>query len=115
MASKKKKAKATKKLKKKPVDSIRTIFTNAPKGKYFRLLNGRRLKNVAELIDALEQINDDIYHHHANQHRNDFSNWLNDVFKEKNMAKEMKRAESRLEAQRVLLRTVFRNIKKMKK
>ncbi|MDI3473818.1 MAG: hypothetical protein PWR30_141 [Candidatus Woesearchaeota archaeon] len=53
---------------------------------YFLLCDGLVLKNIYELIDALETMNDDVFYYHVNDERNDFFNWLKDVFHEEELA-----------------------------
>ncbi|MDK2907566.1 MAG: hypothetical protein PWQ87_24 [Candidatus Woesearchaeota archaeon] len=53
---------------------------------YFLLCDGLVLKNIYDLIDALETMNDDVFYYHVNDERNDFFNWLKDVFHEEELA-----------------------------
>ena len=50
---------------------------------YFKLVDGKMLKSVPELLEALKNMDDWVYQHHVNQERNDFVNWLRDIFIEK--------------------------------
>ncbi len=43
--------------------------------------DGRVLRNLRELKDALEMMSDENYAYHANKDKNDFSNWIKEVFK----------------------------------
>jgi len=126
-ASKKKKAvkksKAVKKAaKKKPAKAkggvyIRVksnILGEAPKEFEFYLSDGRRLKNVFELVDALEDMSSDLFEEHVNEMKNDFSNWIKDVFKEHDVAKEIQRMKDRIEMQKILMRKLIEAAKKSK-
>ncbi|MDI3543960.1 MAG: hypothetical protein PWQ28_241 [Candidatus Woesearchaeota archaeon] len=53
---------------------------------YFLLCDGLVLKNIYDLIDALETMSDDVFYYHVNDERNDFFNWLKDVFHEEELA-----------------------------
>ena len=80
-----KKKKSTKKKvtkRKKPVD--------AKPENYFILVTGVPLKNLKELANALETMNDWVFNHHVNPSRNDFSAWITSVLKEKALADEIK-------------------------
>ncbi len=46
----------------------------------FKLADGRELQNLVDLARALEEMADDVFFHHANIEKNDFSSWLRDVF-----------------------------------
>ena len=43
---------------------------------YFKLVDGKMLKSVPELLEALKNMDDWVYQHHVNQERNDFVNWI---------------------------------------
>lgn len=49
---------------------------------YFRLRDGRVVKNLSELVEALRNMSDDVFRHHVNSDRNDFYNWIRDIFKD---------------------------------
>jgi len=54
----------------------------------FNCLDGRQVKNMYELADALETMSEDVYGHHVNLENNDFSNWLKHCTDEKQLSKE---------------------------
>jgi uncharacterized membrane protein (DUF485 family) len=66
--------------------------------KHFWLADGKRLKNVKELKDALLEMHDHTYQHHANEHRNDFHNWVKEVQGDTKLAKMLHAAEDKLKA-----------------
>jgi hypothetical protein len=70
----------------KVVKTKKAVLTDAPQENYFVLCNGQQVKNVKELADALEFLGDDVFGHHVNSDRNDFSNWIHDVFKDEELA-----------------------------
>jgi len=59
---------------------------DVPMEHVFVLNDGRRLKNLNELVVMLQDMNDSIFSHHVNDSKNDFANWVRDVIKEKDMA-----------------------------
>lgn len=52
----------------------------------FKLADGRELRNLVDLAAALEEMADDVFFHHANLEKNDFSSWLKDVFELEGLA-----------------------------
>lgn len=86
------------------------IFGQAPEEYHFYLLDGRKLGSVYELIEALETMSDDVFRHHANEYKNDFSNWLKDVFKEKELANEISRIDSRMDTEVKLLKHLVKEL-----
>ena len=109
----KKKSAMPKQAKKQAYIKIKSqILGEAPQEFEFFLSDGRKLKSVYELIDALETMNDDLFKQHVNEMKNDFSNWVKDVFKEPNIAHEMKKIQDRIETQKLLMRRLIQAAKK---
>ncbi len=48
--------------------------------KVFWLCDGRALKNLDELANVLENIDDNVWNYHVNAGKNDFANWIENVF-----------------------------------
>ena len=63
-----------------------------------------------ELADALETMSEEIFAHHANEFRNDFSNWIKDVFYDHSLAEDISRAKNRLETQIAVLRRLVKEL-----
>ncbi|RJQ18131.1 hypothetical protein C4573_00215 [Candidatus Woesearchaeota archaeon] len=62
---------------------------DAPEQHYFHIAGGVSVKNIKELLRELKKMKTETYQHHVNANKNDFSNWLNDIFQETKLAKEM--------------------------
>lgn len=65
------------------------FLCNASPEQCFWVNNGPVLKNVEELADALQQMNDGTYSYHANKEKNDFSRWIGDVFQDQKLANDL--------------------------
>ena len=82
----------------------------APPDKRFVLKDGRLLKDMVELSHALEHMSDDVFNHHVNAYRNDFKNWVGDVFGEKELASQIDKAKTRTDLQLAILRHIVKKI-----
>ena len=70
--------------------------------------DGRVLRNLRELKDALEMMSDETYAYHANKEKNDFSNWVKDIIGDDKLARDLTRASDRRQAfEYVKTREVF--------
>ncbi len=87
--------------------AVRT-FVDADSNNQFGLHDGRLLKNVKDLADALEHMSDDVFYHHANEHRNDFSTWVRDVLQEPELAEDLISATNQQSAQLAVLKHIAR-------
>ena len=111
----KKRGKASKGSSKKPLQSVEVIIRKkilgeAPVEQHFVVADGRKLKNIIELADALETMSEEIFRHHANEFKNDFAAWVKDVFYEHSLAEDISRAKNRLETQITILRRLVKEL-----
>ena len=66
------------------------VLGDAGSDKEFRFCNGLHIKNLHELLLAFEAIEDDVYQFHANNEKNDFSNWVKDVLGDEELASNLR-------------------------
>jgi len=85
----------------------------APEEKAFILHDGRKLKTIYELIDELETMPDDIFREYVTWERNDFANWINDVFEVPDLSTEIRRLQNRFDVQRGLMKHFVRELQKL--
>ena len=90
------------------VRASRKVFGKVPDERAFVLEEGRKLKSVFELVDALETMSEEVFRHHVSPERNDFANWLEGVFDEKVLAAEGRRLGRAFDVHRVLLKHLVR-------
>lgn len=83
-----------------------TELSELPLEQQFLLCNGTRLKNINELALTLDSISEEDFSAHVNEEKNDFGNWVRDVFKEETLANELQQASDRKEFQIALLKHV---------
>jgi hypothetical protein len=55
----------------------------------FYLNNGKVISTLDELAQILPSLSEGIFSYHVNDHKNDFANWISDVFGEKSLAKQI--------------------------
>lgn len=61
----------------------------------FRCNDGKVLKNLKELSDALSLMTDETYGYHWNTENKDFSNWVRDIIGDMKLARALEGATSR--------------------
>ena len=71
------------------------VKVRIPKEKWFFFKNGRHASSIEELCRALEWLGDDEFRFHVNMQRNDFANWVEDVFHEGELAHSMREVAER--------------------
>jgi len=64
----------------------------------FWVCDNRRLKNLAELAEALQTMSDETFAYHSNAEKTDFSNWVRDCIGDTVLAEQLKASKSRLAA-----------------
>ncbi|MBI4650246.1 hypothetical protein HY745_02965 [Candidatus Desantisbacteria bacterium] len=60
------------------INDLRSFLNDVPEHHTFWFANGIRVKNLEELANILEKIEDHIFYHHVNDAKNDLSNWIRD-------------------------------------
>ena len=91
------------------------LYVEVTPDKYFILCDGRKVKSAKELADVLQLINDDMFRYHVTDTKNDFSNWINDVFGETDLAKKIRGARNRLDMSIELYREMYNKLDKAHK
>jgi hypothetical protein len=114
VAQPKKCKKETNKSNNKPIEITieKKIYGEVPEKYHFYLNDGKKLKNIYELIDALDHMSDEVFHYHVNVHKNDFSNWIKNVMEEEKLAKDIEKVEDKVEAQLKILKHVVKGLVK---
>ncbi|MGC8929921.1 MAG: hypothetical protein ACP5OZ_05365, partial [Candidatus Woesearchaeota archaeon] len=79
-----------------------SLEAEIPSEKEFVLNDGRRLRSLKELLEALKTMSNDLYKHHVNSSRNDFANWVKDVFKKESLAEKIRNAKAKEETIKIL-------------
>jgi len=82
---------------------------------FFWLKSGEGLKSIREMANALPILRDDEWVHHVNEHKNDFSDWIRDVFGERELAELLRQCRSKAEFQSRLYNHVVREEMRQKK
>ncbi len=65
------------------------ILGDAPQENCFILCNGRPVKNVQELADALGELGDYAFNHHVTPDKNDFATWVRNIFQDEELASQL--------------------------
>jgi hypothetical protein len=66
-----------------------------PHDKWFYFKHGKRASTLEELRDVLEKLEDKEFKHHVTNEKNDFANWIEHVWSETKLAKDLREASER--------------------
>jgi len=83
-------------------EAAQKILSNTSAEKRFFCKDGQVMKNLTELEAALKEMNDETFRYHANEKKNDFSNWVKDVIGDDDLAKELRKCSTRARAAKVV-------------
>lgn len=90
----------------------REVVGEAPEEYHFVLVDGKKLRSLYDLAGALGKMTEDTFKHHVGAAKNDFSNWVNDVFKMPDLAKEISAIDNRVETELSVLRKLVEKLRK---
>ena len=86
------------------------IFKDAPPHLYFWTKRGIAVRSLPELLTILEQMDDETFRHHVTHEKNDFSEWIKNVFHEKSLAEEV----SNLSSKEGMIEAIRRRLSRIK-
>ena len=89
------------------------VYGHAPEDYHFHVTNGEKIQDMNELLRALQKMDDASFTFHVNAEKNDFSTWVKDVFKQGDLAAELKKATSRTELELVLHKFVNKKLERL--
>jgi hypothetical protein len=79
---------------------------NVPDDKRFWCHDGRFLKNLGELGEALNDMSDETFHYHSGEEKNDFSQWIREVVGDEKLANDLSKAKSRVQASQAVAQRI---------
>ena len=74
------------------------VLSDTSGDKSFFCHDGCVSKNLHQLAECLAHMTEDSYNHHVTPLKNDFSNWVRDVFGDDKLANDLTRCTNRAEA-----------------
>ena len=81
-------------------------LVDADGDKRFFCQDGSISKNLTELVDCLNNMTEEVFHHHVSSEKNDFSNWIRDVLGDATLAIKLGSATSSSEAGKIVIERV---------
>lgn len=81
----------------------------------FKLADGRAIRNLNEFNESLEGMDENVFRHHVNNGRNDFSAWVKDVLKEEKLAEDLSKTQDKNLAQVLVLKKIIELVKEIAK
>jgi hypothetical protein len=82
------------------------LLAKVPNEYVFWCCDGRVLRDMGELAEALAVMTDETFGFHSNKAKKDFSNWLADIIGDKKLAKELESVLNRNQAAKIVAKRV---------
>ena len=79
-------------------EQAQKLLAKVPDEYVFRCQDGRILRDMKELAEALATMTDETFVYHSNVEKKDFSNWVRDIIGDEKLAKDLEKVESRGQA-----------------
>ncbi|PIN72303.1 hypothetical protein COV22_03575 [Candidatus Woesearchaeota archaeon CG10_big_fil_rev_8_21_14_0_10_47_5] len=83
-------------------EAERILTANTEADQSFFMCNGSVISNLRQLLDIFQTIEDNVFRHHVNDERNDFSNWIRDIVRDAKLANDLQKAKKKAQAIAVL-------------
>ncbi|MFW6285534.1 MAG: DUF5752 family protein [Nanoarchaeota archaeon] len=82
--------------------------------KTFHLKNGKKITDLKGLAKELKNISHDVFDHHVNHYKNDFSNWIKHSLKDEDLAVKIHKRLNKIEIELEVLRHLVHDTPKKK-
>lgn len=89
-----------------PRNEAERLLAKVPEENPFWVSDGRVLREMGELAEALANMSDETYAYHSNDTKTDFANWVRDIIKDETLAKKLEKPISRTEAAQIVAERV---------
>lgn len=76
------------------------LLADVPEDKRFRCSDGRVFKNLSELENALNGMTAETFRYHSSEGRSDFANWVRDVIRDEELARNLSESNNAAKAAR---------------
>ena len=76
------------------------LLAGVPEEYVFRCCDGRSLRDMKELQEALGAITDETFGFHSNSERSDFSSWVRDIIRDEKLARDLAKSPNRTQAEK---------------
>ena len=77
-----------------PKKTVPSAASDVDPEKAFWLSDGRMLKNLRELASAFETMEDSVWDYHVTAEKNDFANWIENVFGQTQLGASIRKVKS---------------------
>jgi hypothetical protein len=77
-------------------------LSRAPEERAFWSNDGRILKDMKDLLEALANMSDQTFAYHCNELKKDFSNWVRDILDDEKLAADLEKAANREQAAKIV-------------
>ncbi len=78
------------------------FLAKVPEENAFWCNDGRVLRDMKDLKEALATMSDQTFAYHSNEIKKDFANWVRDVIGDYELARDLERASNREQAARIV-------------
>ena len=92
------------------VKPLNPLKRDAPESNCFVLCNGKPVKNVKELADIMEEIEDHVFSYHVTADKNDFATWVKDIFQDVELAQKLAGVKDKKHMQLVLYKHIVHKL-----
>lgn len=88
---------------------------NLDSSSFFYLSDGSVIKNIEGLSKILEKMSEEVFRNHVSGDKNDFSNWVSDIFNEKKLSEEIRYSKTPLEMSKIIKKSLLKKSKEKDK
>lgn len=88
-----------------------TVFSKLPNEHSFVLADGTKIGSLVDLAMNLTSMPTNVFRQHVNIFKNDFSKWVQQIYDDSNLARELMAVNEKDEVELVILRKLMKEMK----
>src|SRR3989344_10566 len=92
---------------------MKGLFADVNPEHVFMTKDGAQIKNLRELENKVANMSDEVFMHHVNEGRNDFHNWVNDIYGDQTLATMLMNAKTKADVVRHVRSRLNEEVTKM--
>ena len=94
----------------KKVNASKPKIKNVEPHKHFVVSDGRRVRNLLELVEVMDDMTDEVFSHHVNEYKNDFAAWASDVLEDTKLSEKLSTIKTRHKHQVEILKHMVKRL-----
>ena len=92
---------------------LKDIILDCGEEHSFKLADGRAIRSLSQFNEALSDMDENVFRHHVNNEKNDFSAWIKEVINDEKLADSLLKTKDKNETHILVLKRILELVNEM--